>query len=379
MEWGDILKGILDSKNKSMFIETELELVLIENGVELSSVSDQDLMKIKCFSCHEGVNANNLDFPRTSLLNGYKTFIDKPLVISPDSNGLPRGHGYDFKKKKFLDKERLYIGHIVNAYPCIVSSLGEITDVTYMEETDFPDGELRIICEIVIYKQYMASMAETIAKLHFENKLKFSMESYCEYVTTEDGIEHCTSIHFTGLAIVNTPAFVNSFSLEIAQKEEEEDMDFEKLYNDEHAKVDTLIAEKTVLEGLRDTLVAEKTEVENTLLEVKEELVEVTGKLAEANSEIKNLEPYKEKIETAEKLLVGKERLEKITKYGKTDKTEEQLAEISKEEFVNVLAEAVDNYVPDSTAKNYKGLPNTNLTNQSKKDRLLSILSDFSK
>lgn len=366
----------MEGENKNIFVQSLLDLVLIDDGIELASVNDEDLMRLKVYSCHEGINENNVEFTRGALIAGYRTFIDKPLVISPDRNGMPRGHGYDFKKKKFIDKERLFIGHIVNAYPCIVGVNGDITDVTYIEQENFPVGELRIICEMVVYKQYVASFAETIANLHFSENLKFSMESYCDQYTTEDGVQHCTSIHFTGLAIVNSPAFKNSFSLEIAEKEEDL-MDFEKLYNDEHEKVETLIAEKTTLENEKATLVSDKETLANELVGEKEKVIEANAALVDANAEIENLKTYKEKVETAEKLVVGKERLEKLSKYGKTEKTEEQLAEVTKEEFVDILSEAVDNYKPSN--KGYKGLPNTETKPKYGKDRLLELLSELSK
>jgi hypothetical protein len=293
---------------------------------------------------------------------------------------MPNGHGFDYKKKTFSSKDRKQIGHIVNAYPCIVDSEGKIHDVSYMEEQNYPDGEFRIICDLVVYKSYESEIAELLAKLHILKNLKFSMESICNYVITDDGIKHCTSIHFTGLSIVKTPAFENSYSLEVAEKEENL-MDFEKLYNEEHARVETLVAEKTTLEAEKTTLSAEKTKLENDLVTVNEELAEAKGKLVEANAEIDTLKPYKEKIENAEKLEVGQKRLDKLSKYGYKEKTAQELAEVSNEDYISLLETATDNYNPTELAENrIIALPSVDTKLKSNnKGRLLSLLDELGK
>ena len=72
--------------------DVKFELLRKNDIFEIGSVQDVDLMKIRCFGTHEGVNENGTDFPRDMLLECYPTFIDKPLILVQDSFGLPTGH-----------------------------------------------------------------------------------------------------------------------------------------------------------------------------------------------------------------------------------------------------------------------------------------------
>ena len=65
-----------------------------KDNIELSSVSSADLMYVRAFATHEGVNANKIRFRREVLLKSYKTLINKPVVLVADRNNLPTGHGY---------------------------------------------------------------------------------------------------------------------------------------------------------------------------------------------------------------------------------------------------------------------------------------------
>ena len=360
----------IDTINSKKNSEQISAFMKFEN-IELSESTDQDLMRIKCFGCHEGINENGTEFTRDALKNSYKTFIDKPIVISTDTKNMPTGHAYDRKKKKFIEEKRKYIGHIIDAYPCIVTKDNNIVLITDDEDISI-DGEYRIICEFVVYKRYMSDIADILTFLHNNDNLNFSMESIVDYYLSEDGVKHCTKIQFTALTIVKNPAFKNSISLEISEREENL-MDFEKMYEEASARIETLIQEKTKFENDYETVVREREVKETEITTLKEELASVKADLAEANATIENLTPYKEKCETAEKLQVGAQRLEKLQKYGEVDKTAEELAEISKEEYADMLLEMAENYKP--TADNgFIGVPYVDSKNANRKDQLMEIL-----
>ena len=75
-------------------------------------------------------------------------------------------------------------------------------------------------------------------------------------------------------------------------------------------------------------------------------------------------------------MAVGQERFDKLSKYCEPTKTVEELAELSKNEFVDILAEAVDNYKPVAD-NGYRGLPNANISTKSNQERLMEILADL--
>lgn len=357
--------------NNSERISEQISAFMKFEHIELSESTDQDLMRIKCFGCHEGINENGTEFPREALKDAYKTFIDKPIVISADTRNMPTGHAYDHKRRKFIEEKRKYIGHIVDAYPCIVTPNGEIILITDDEEITI-DGEYRIICEFVVYKRYMSEIAAVLTMLHNNDNLNFSMESIVDYYLSEDGVKHCTNIQFTALTIVKNPAFKNSISLEIAEKEDSL-MDFEKMYEEASARIETLIQEKTKFENDYETVVREREVKETEVTTLKEELASVKAELAEANATIENLTPYKKKVETAEKLEVGNQRLEKLSKYGEVTKTAEELAEISKEEYADMLLEMAENYKPVSEP-GITGVPFVDSKVPNRKNELMEIL-----
>ena len=357
------------------FLNTDFSLLFESTSqeIETASVDDQDLLRIRCFSVHEGLNENGTAIFRQVLLDNYRSFIDKPVVIVTDRNDKPTGHGYDFKNKRFIESKRRYVGHITNAFPCIVCEDGSVQDVTDIPERDYPKGEFRIVCDLVIYKRYLGTLAETLANLHIDGKLKFSMESLMDAKVTPDGIKHCTNIHFTALAIVQFPAWRNCYSLEVAEKEERS-MDFEQLYKDEQEKNSVLVAEKAAVVTERDNLSEEVTRL-------KEELAETKGVIADKDAEIQSLTVYKNKVETAEKEAVGKERKERLEKYGETKYSAEELAEMTKEDFVEALESAVDSYVPAAPEVGEKimGAFISESATKSKGARLAEILGELSK
>lgn len=328
-------------KNKQSI---EIELLKKTDKFEVGAVNGKDLMKIKCFATHEGVNENGTSFTREMLLECYHTFIDKPLILVSDIFGKPTGHGFDYSTGKFDTDKRKQVGHISNAYPCIVKDNGEIVEVSGVDIEDFPEGEFRIICDLIFYKFYLSEIAEIIYNLHTNGMLKFSMEGLTSGDIDENGIKHCTSIQFTGLAIVKYPAFKNSFSLEVAEKKEKggTQLEFEKLYNELKVTHDALIATNAVT-------VAELLEVKaelviaNTELEAKEAIVaEKDVELATVVAEVENLKPFKEKVESEKKAELGKKRFERLSKLGAVDKTAEELSTMDQETYSALLEDALD-------------------------------------
>lgn len=352
----------------------DIDLTKGKRDIELASLHDADLMRITCYATTEGENLNGTIFPRKILMSSYASFIDKPLVIVPDKFNNPTTHGFDFKNRTFDLEKRKHIGHITNAFPVMVSENGEIFRIWGMEELDFEEYaecELRIVTELVVYKNYFNDIAERLEFLHSVDNLSFSMEALVNAYDTNDGGKVCTDIMFTGLAIVDDPAFVSAKSIEVSEKEEN-DMEFKEMYEAEKAKNEALIAEKTSVET---ELASVKEEVAST----KEELANVKTELAEVKAENESLKPFKEKVEFAEKEELGKARLAKLEKLGVKDLDAMELAEKTKEEFADMLVEAAENYVPEvaSNQDNSIGLPNHNTGMKSNKDKLIEILGNI--
>lgn len=383
-------------------ISKEIKLNLLNNDkFEIGSVDDADLMRVICFGTHEGVNLNKTEFPREVLLNSYKSFIDKPLVLLPDSSGEPTGHGFNFKTHSFDTKNRKFIGHIVDAKPCIVSgdsiNIAEDDD----EAVDFldKDGELRIICTAIVYKLYMAEFAETLERLHSEGNLKFSMEGVVDYEVSEDGIKHCTNINFTGLAVVQNPAFENSYSLEVAEDDNEGGkMDYEKAYNELKAKYDELLKKYNELKGGKkpqgDPKPQDKSgggsgggSGKSGCAEVDiEKYTEMAEKVATLTVKIAELEPYKEKVETAEKNEIAEKRHACLEKMGYTEKSVAELAECTQEEYAELLENAINSKsskteaeVSETKDKSEIGINFHNASNKTGIDMFNDILTELCK
>lgn len=320
--------------------EIELNLTNAQKDFEFASIYDADLLRIKAYAVTEGRNLNGTIFPRKILFLAYKTFIDKPVIIVPNKDDLPTGHGYDFKNNTFDINKRKNIGHIVDAYPVLVDDNGEVEQVYDAEQLDAnPDKELRIVVDAVIYKNYYSDIAEKLQYLHSVGNLSLSMESIINAINTDDDGKVATDISFTGLAIVDTPAFVNSKSIALAEKEEE-NMDFEKEYNE------LLVKYNSLKENAEVKAKEEKDALATEVASVKEELAKAKTELAEANATIETLKPYKEKVEVAEKEALGNERAEKLKKLG-VEKDATELAEMTKEQFADELIEAAENYKPE--------------------------------
>lgn len=349
----------------------DIDLTKGEHNIELASIYDADLMRIICYATTEGENLNGTIFPRKILMASYRSFIDKPVIIVPDKFNNPTTHGFDFKNKTFDSEKRKNIGHIKDAYPVMVNKDGEIFEVWDMSDLDrdeYADCELRIVTVLAVYKNYFADIADRLEFLHSIDNLSFSMEALVNSYNTDDGGRVCTDIMFTGLAIVDDPAFVSAKSIEVSEKEEK-DMEFKEMYEAEKAKNETLIAEKANVEN-------ELNSAKDELTSTKEELAGVKTELAEVKAENESLKPFKEKVELAEKEELGKARLAKLEKLGVKDLDAMELAEKTKEEFADMLVEAAENYVPEVAGKQdeFMGLPNVNTGMKSNKDKLIELL-----
>ena len=371
-----------------------INLIEANKTIEFSSVDDTDLLIVTCFATHEGVNANGTEFTRQVLADCYKSFVDKPLVLVPNVFGEPTGHGFDFINRKFNIKDRKIVGHIQSSDLCIynelkggsVELLGENDN---LEEFINRFGEMRVVCKIVVYKHYLTEVTQMITRLHNEGKLKFSMEGLIDSFTSEDGVKHCTDIQFTGLAIVENPAFKNSYSLDVAEEEEKgEKMDYEKMYNELKAKYDALVKEKSGSpkkeekpEGGYSEDKKKKTGCAEVDVEKYESLV---NKVADLTNEVASLKPYKEAAEKAEALKVGKKRLDTLTKFGYEEKSAEELAEINYEEYASLLEKTVEasTKVTGETAETkpeVQGVLHHNTTSKSDFESLKDILAEIVK
>lgn len=315
-----------------------LDIKLLDevNQIEIGSVEDLDLMHITCFATHEGLNLNGTYFNREILLRAYPSFIEKPLVIVTDNNLQPTGHGFDFVKRTFDNDKRKAVGHIIEAYPVLVKG-NEIENVAYMPHEDIPpEGELRIICKIVVYKHYLYEIASVLEDLHRLGELKFSMEGTMDCNIGEDGVKYCTAIHFTGLAIVKNPAFQNSYSLEVAEQEKGgKELDFEKAYNELKTEHETLVAEKAVTDSGLETKTNEVAEKDNRIEALTEEVAELKLK-------VEKLEPYKTQVIASEQKAIGEKRLKRLQTFEYAEKTAEELGSLTKEEYADVLEQAMD-------------------------------------
>ena len=361
-----------------------IDLTQENTQFEIASVQDADLMKIRCFATHEGENLNGTIFPPKVLINCYRTFIDKPVVIVPDSFNNPTGHGYDYKKQTFKNDKRVNVGHIVNAYPVMVNEDGEMIEVYSAEDIDqFENSELRIVADIVIYKHYLYDIAERLKLLHETSGLSFSMESVVDCYVTDDDKKVCTDISFTGLAIVDKPAFARAKSIEVAGKKEDEDMEFKEMYEAEVKKSAELAEENKGLKEANETLKSEKAELETQIAEVKEELANSKAETSNALAEVESLKPFKEQVENAEKEALGKERAAKLEKFGVKDVDVAELSEMSAVDFADKLVEAADNaqtvLAEEHGEGEAMGIPQVNVNTGSNQDKLMKALGSLLK
>lgn len=300
-------------------------------------------MRITCYATTEGLNENGCYLPRDVLLKKYQTLKDKPVFIVPDRVNHPTGHGYDYKNGRFKTKERIAIGHVVEVEPVIVDDAGAECSLEDLG-SDFV-GQLRVKTWIVISKEYYGKIAEVLETLHVLGKLFFSIESFTNCIVDEESkIRTCTDIDFIGLCVVANPAFKNAKSITVS---EEETILMEKEY-------ETLLTEKVRLESktsvLETTLASKEAELETlngTLATVKQELETTKAELASKASLETELASVKQKLEQVEKEKIGKERLEKLSKFGETKETIETLAGKTDAEFTEMVIAAVESFDPE--------------------------------
>ena len=383
--------------------------------IELGSVCEDDLMFIRCFATTEGKNLNGTYFSRRLLANSYSTFLDKPLVIVPSYLGEPTGHGYDFINKRFKNDERKVVGHIVDVDLCVVSDSEEIRilndDDIYSDRYLSFDGELRVLCTVVVYQHYLTEVADVIRNLHDQHRLNFSMEGLMDATEGDDGVKYADDITFTGLAIVKNPAFVNSYSLEVAEildneggvvmAESNKNQNQNQNQNNKDNSGATVTKEKygALLQKYNDLLEKynalkeqksggssnsgsdSKSQDTKASVDMANKYTEALEEIAELKSQIKELTPFKERIETAEKLQVGKDRLERLSKLSKVDVTAEQLAEMSEAEYIEMLEKAVDAKKPATeTAEEIDGVIfDHSAGGKSNKSILLDAIAELTK
>lgn len=328
--------------NKELYRwENEVDIINLEKvDCEFSGKDSDDLMYVRGFATHEGVNANGTKFRREILQKTYNSLIDKPLRILTDFYNNPTGHGFN-KKTKTFSKNIINIGHIIKVTPVIVGADEQILCEVNSLTDELPEGNYRLLFDAVLYKEYYNEIAEVLVDLHNSKQLKFSIESNISYELSENNIKDCTDIKFIGLSIVKNPAFEKAFSILVAEEERKEldDLDYEKLYNEIKEQFDVLVAEK-------ETLIAEKITLETAsqeLVVVKEnleaEMVIKNTQITDLSVEVAELNTFKTKFETSEKEKVGNERLATLKELGETELTSQELSEMDELAFSNTQVE----------------------------------------
>lgn len=331
--------------------------------MEQAGLSDYDIMAIRAVAIYEGVNLNNSLFEREELQKSVNTLIGKPFRILFDGVN-PTGHGYNMYTGKF-DPLVTNIGYIDYAYGAV------------NEET----GLYEIIVEIGMWQRYYPEIANRMRQLHRERNLKFSVEVDRDFEITPEGYRRCYNLTFRGLTVVQNPSFENAKSLlvaEILNEGGKQRMDeIMKLIEEVKGTISTEVAEQFsshlgVLNSRIETL-------ESELLSEKEQTISLKGELAKKDSEIEVLEQelkaFREEKERAEKEALGKERFEKLSKFGEVDKTVDELAEMSKEQFVDLMAVMVENYKPELASANSEiATPVYKVNKQQEKDRKEQLL-----
>jgi len=351
----------------------------ITENMELAGYNDKDIMAIRGVACYEGINKNGALLERADLQKSVDSLSCKPVKIRFVDNN-PTGHGLNLKTGKF-DKLVQRIGFINYAWGSLNTDDLSDEEIRADFDKDFSErkGIYEIKFEAVIWQKDFPNICKRLRELHDNGNLKFSFEMERDFIITDEGYKKCFNIHFTGIAIVDNPAFPEAKSLmvaEILNKGDKIEMDeLKKLIEAMSANMSTEIAEQfnQNLGALNNSI--ETLKSENADLKV--EVAEKTGELADAKAELDNvkteLAEFKSKEEKAEKQKVGTERYEKLKKYGEPIKTVDEIAELTKEEFADLLCEMVDSYVPDEMSS--IGVPFTKQKSEtSSKEKLLGLL-----
>lgn len=343
----------------------------ITERMELAGYDDRDIMALRAVAFHSGVNGNGAIIERADAERAVYSLVGKPLRILFDGEN-PTGHGYDRETNQFSK---------------LVSNIGFI-HWAYLEIDPNDPEKYEAIVEVAVWKKYFPEISLRMRQLHSENDLHFSIEAEREFEVTPEGNRRCFNILFNGLCVVDSPAWENSRSLMIAEILKEgghhnmEEM--MKLLESMKGSISAEIAEqfKNSLGVLNETISNLKAEIASKDAEnasVKEELATANGALKDAEAE---RDKFKGIVETAEKEKLGAERLTKLSKYGKVEKTANELAELDKESFVSLLEDMVSNYTPETAEMDNSIGQHFEKTGNDKKDRkamLLDFVEGFSK
>ncbi|WP_336786945.1 hypothetical protein [Paenibacillus sp. MMO-177] len=371
------------AKKKGTFIDICNAEILTSKpeGLEIAGYDDQDIMLIKAVAITEGVNANDALFERADLERAKRTLVGKPLKIRY-VNDNPTGHGYNPKTNTF-DEIVKAIGVIYDVDAQIVQPDGT-TSYYWSSENEQQEGTYQLVVYMGVWQKYYPEIANRLRQLHATGDLKFSIEAERDYEITPEGYRRCFNITFNGLAVVKNPAFDNARSLVVAELLEggKDKMDFEKLYNDLKAEHASLVAQNALDVQAKTTAESALAETNGRVAELSEQLLVKEGELKEATAE---LATFRSEKEIAEKARVGAERHEKLSKYGEVSKTADELAEMTKESFVDLMAEMVEGYQPSGqeNAENH-GVQgayfNTDKPNKgSNKANLLALVTGLAK
>lgn len=363
--------------NKELYRwDSSVDIIDVENlEYEFAGKYDNDLMYVRGFATHEGVNSNGTRFRREILQKTYKSLVNKPLRILTDFFNKPTGHGFDVRTKKF-NKGVLNIGHIIGVKPVIVGANEQIlAEIDSLEQDNLPEGNYRIMFDAVLYKDYYNEIAETLINLHDSKELKFSIEASISYEVAEGGVKDCSDIRFVGLSIVKNPAFEKAFSILVAEetRKELDNLEFEKLYNEMKEKYDAEVAEKVTLVAEKEALEVKITELSEKLTNTEAEVIAKNEEITNITVEVSELKDYKEKFEISEKEKMGNERLAKIKEFGETELTSNELAEMSDLEFSNAQVELAKKMIESSTKLNSANFE-TKLNRKSASDVLRNTL-----
>lgn len=325
--------------------------------IEIAGYDDRDIMLIRAVAVHDGVNANGALFLRDDLERAQDTLVGKPLKIRFVGNQ-PTGHGYNPETDTFDE--------LVKCIGFIHSSYG------YLNEEN---GRYEIEVWICMWQKYYPEIAAALRQLHAEGNLKFSIEAERDFEITPEGYRRCYNINFTGLCVVKNPAFAGARSKMVAEIlnniEGGITVDFEQKYKEEVAKNEALANELASAKQLLEDATKKLETVEGELASVKEELATTVGALKEVTAE---RDALKSAQEQAEKKALGEERQAKLAKYG-VKKSADELAEMTKEQFIDELAAAVENYTP-VVGGYYSNEGHDTVDNKSK---LLNIVRGFDK
>lgn len=303
----------------------------ITERMENAGYNDRDIMAIEALVVYEGINDNGALIERDDLERAYSTLDGKPLWIRFVNND-PTGHGFNPETGKFDDLRRA-IGFIHWSWG------------SFNEETQ----RFEVKVDICVWQKYYPEICNRLRQLHGTGDLKFSYEAERDYEITPEGYRRCFNINFTGMAVVKSPALEETKSLMVAEllKEDIRMDELKKLIEGLKGTVSTEIAEQ--FNSHLGTLNKKVNDLEKTVSDLRVENAEKDGVIKTITVE---RDTYKSKVETAEKEKTGEERFTKLSKYGEPCKTKEELAEMEKMAFVDLLEKTIENFNPTDTQEN---------------------------